>query len=180
MTLVNLFVNLPYSIKPVGKTMAPIVRRRPGALVTNQGDESVERERAQPNPKSGPYTTSQYHHLGRLDSKKPTPMKLFMNILSNKCISRRYFHVAGVIPILIWAFLAPIRDINSVVCAGVKASILWTVCKSYCRMEWDNNRWWSDWLHDTVVEGGQEVGNVENGRRPDIIYDHDQSVLCIS
>ena len=51
-------------IKPTGKTIAEIVRMRPGALVWNHGEELVERASAQPN-----------------ETKAP-PIKELMNILS--------------------------------------------------------------------------------------------------
>jgi hypothetical protein len=51
-------------IKPTGKTIADIVRMRPGALVWNHGEEFVERARAQPNEIRAP------------------PMKELINILS--------------------------------------------------------------------------------------------------
>jgi hypothetical protein len=51
-------------IKPTGKTIAPIVRMSPGALVWNHGAVLVERARAQPNEINAP------------------PMKELMNILS--------------------------------------------------------------------------------------------------
>ncbi len=77
-------------IKPIGKTMAEIVRMRPGALVWNQGEEFVDSDNAQPKESNAP------------------PIKELINILS--------------IPMR--AFFAPIRDTSSVVCAGVKASIV--------------------------------------------------------
>jgi hypothetical protein len=41
-------------IKPTGKTMAEMVRMRPGAFVWNHGDELVERARAQPKEIKAP------------------------------------------------------------------------------------------------------------------------------
>ena len=40
--------------RPMGKYVALRVRRRPGALVWNQGEASVERTTAQPKPRRGP------------------------------------------------------------------------------------------------------------------------------
>ena len=51
-------------IKPTGKTIADIVRMRPGALVWNHGEEFVDSARAQPKEIRAP------------------PMKELMNILS--------------------------------------------------------------------------------------------------
>lgn len=51
-------------INPTGKTIAEIVRIRPGAFVWNHGEELVERERAHPKEIRHP------------------PMKELMNILS--------------------------------------------------------------------------------------------------
>jgi hypothetical protein len=56
-------------IKPTGKTIAEIVRIRPGAFVWNHGDELVERARAQPNEIKAP------------------PMKELTNILSIRILA---------------------------------------------------------------------------------------------
>lgn len=77
-------------IKPTGKTMAEMVRMRPGALVWNHGDELVERDNAHPKEMRAP------------------PKKEFTNILSTR----------------MRAFFAPILDTNSVVWAGVNASMV--------------------------------------------------------
>lgn len=77
-------------IKPTGKTIAAMVRIKPGAFVVNHGDGFVERASAHPNPKRG------------------LPMNELTNILSRR----------------IRAFFTPILETSSVVCAGVKASIV--------------------------------------------------------
>lgn len=70
-------------IKPTGKTIAAIVRMSPGALARNQGEEFVERERAQPKEMRAP------------------PMKPWMNSLSMRM--RAFFAPMRETSSVVWA-----------------------------------------------------------------------------
>ncbi len=128
-------------IKPTGKTIAEIVRMRPGAFAWNQGEEFVESDNAQPKESNAP------------------PKKELANSLS----------------IRVRAFLAPMRDTSSVVCAGVKASIVakngvlgeenGTEIFKYWRGEGVTVRLWKRPSEGERNEGSEKFGIYSNVRK---------------